>query len=117
MSTGDLLLFIVLAPMVIPVLIISTIVRDRRKQLTWIPATGVVTSVSRRTTGSEDTSSAHLVVTYEYRDRVGRVHRGEGRLGGQELDLDSDAPVIELRLDPTDLSRSVVADLSRGAAA
>ncbi|NYE38156.1 hypothetical protein F4692_003301 [Nocardioides cavernae] len=104
--------FVLLSPLWFLALIGIAVLSNRRRQVAWTPARGIVTHVRRRTnTNDDDTpSSSYLVVTYEYRDHLGRMHRGEGSARGLQISLGDEAQTIELRVDPKNPTRSVVAE-------
>ena len=92
----------------LPFLLLRGMLVDRRRRRTWEPSTAVVRRVRTEHRGSGDTRRTVLVGTYEYRDRAGATHSGEGDLGDQGLAVDGSEQTIDILVDPLDGSRSQV---------
>ena len=92
----------------LPLVLLRGMLADRRRRRTWHPATAVVRRVRTENRGSGDSRRTVLVGTYEYRDRAGATHTGEGDLGDQGLAVDGSEQSIDILVDPVDGSRSQV---------
>lgn len=92
----------------LPVMLVRSLLVDRRRRRDWLPGTAVVRRVRTETRGTSDTRRTVLVGSYEYRDPMGAVHEGEGDIGDQGLAVDGSEQTIDILIDPLDHARSQV---------